>query len=304
MSITSRHSNRRVSPDVIAVVAAVVTVVFVFSEGSICRNVVLVAEESAGATAKAEEASEIAKLRSQVERLQKELASLRDKNKELDKELNDLLNKSREFGDYLERQYFDPKNKKYLFDGPKANPLIIRADDPIINASPGFRMTLVYFTDATCPNCEVFERYLEEEIKPLYKGHLRVVYKHFPRHDPEKSEPMHKALEAARIQDKFWEMQERLMNRPTDDLVREDYLLYADDLGLDLGAFEKDMDSPQTMARIRQDVAWGRKVGVTSTPAIFLNGRRVDNSMRQSLMFWTLRAEALKRSRAGQNQEW
>lgn len=270
------------------------------------------ADESSGATAEASEnpsdASsgdpELTKLRGQVARLEKEIASLREKNKELDQELNDLLNKSRQFGDYLERQYFDEKNKKYIFDGANANPQLIRSDDSVIDATPGFRMTLVYFTDITCPNCEVFDRYLEEVIKPLFRGHLRIVYKHFPRHDQEKAEPMHKALEAARVQGKFWEMKARLMDRPTDDLVREEYIGYADDLGLDLEAFERDMEAPQAMTRIRQDVAWGRRIGVTATPSIFLNGRRVDKSMRQSLMFWTLRSEALKRSRDGQNQEW
>ena len=85
---------------------------------------------------------------------------------------------------------------------------------------------------------------------------------------------------------------------------REELLAYAEDVGLDVGAFAEDMDSRQTKARIKQDVSWGRQIGVSSTPTVYLNGRRVDKKMRTSLLFWSSRAKALKDSREARNQDW
>ena len=242
--------------------------------------------------------SELARLRAKIEKLTKDNAELKSQYEECNK----LITESKEFGDYLTRLYFD--EKKHLFDGPKATTRLIRDDDPIIHESPGARMTLLYFTDMTCSNCESFERYLSKTLKPLYKGHLRIVYKHFPRHNQAQSEPLHKALEAARIQGQFWEMKEVLMDRPMNEASREELLGYAEDVGLDVVAFAEDMDSPQTKARIEQDVRWGRQIGVSSTPTVYLNGRRVDKKMRTSLLFWNSRAEALKDSREARNQDW
>jgi hypothetical protein len=58
------------------------------------------------------------------------------------------------------------------------------------------------------------------------------------------------------------------------------------------------MHSPEVLARIREDMRLGSRpdVGVSSTPAVFLNGRLLDRYMRDLLAFWKVRAEALKRS--------
>ena len=148
----------------------------------------VVSSDAKGKAAGVGDGSEVAKLRAEIESLTKEKAELKLKYEEC----NELIKESKEFGDYLTRLYFE--EKKHYFDGPKATVRLIRDDDPIIPASQGLRMTLVYFTDMTCPNCESFERYLKKEIEPLFKGHLRVVYKHSPRHDPDRSKPLHKAL--------------------------------------------------------------------------------------------------------------
>ena len=53
----------------------------------------------------------------------------------------------------------------------------------------------------------------------------------------------------------------------------------ARDLGLDVGAFRACLDDPATLARVGEDVAAASRVGVTSTPTIFFNGRTIEGAL-------------------------
>jgi protein-disulfide isomerase len=180
--------------------------------------------------------------------------------------------------------------------------LEIRDDDPIIDAKRGIRMTLLYFSDVGCPNCALFERLLEDEIKPAFNGHLRIVFKHFPpRGKP--SMKAARAMEAARLQGKFWEMQHELVARRR-ELANLDYPALAGELDLDVERFKADMTSKAVQDRIDADIAHGRDLGVHSTPTAFLNRRHLDRLMRGIPAFWHQRAVGLRRQRAAQGQDW
>ena len=51
------------------------------------------------------------------------------------------------------------------------------------------------------------------------------------------------------------------------------YLEYAEQLGLDIERFKKDMKSPLTRSRIDRDKKDAASLGVTGTPGFFVNGR-------------------------------
>ena len=79
---------------------------------------------------------------------------------------------------------------------------------------------------------------------------------------------------AAAEQGRFWEYHDELFLKQN-RLGSELYLEIAQGLGLDLKKFSLDMMRPSLRQRVEQDVADGKKAGVTGTPAIFVNGRRV-----------------------------
>ena len=56
-------------------------------------------------------------------------------------------------------------------------------------------------------------------------------------------------------------------------MSEEKYEEYAEQLGMDVDKFNKDRKSPQVEARISSDVAQASKLGITGTPAFFVNGR-------------------------------
>jgi protein-disulfide isomerase len=81
------------------------------------------------------------------------------------------------------------------------------------------------------------------------------------------------ASEAAAAQDAFWEMHDLLLDRQ-DALEPSDLLGYAEQLGLDLARFERDLSSHSAAVHIADDIDSADLSGVSGTPTFFINGRR------------------------------
>ena len=81
------------------------------------------------------------------------------------------------------------------------------------------------------------------------------------------------AAEAAGDQGRFWEMHDLLLAHQ-DHLRKPDLLAYAEQLGLDVPRFQKQLHSHLHQARLAQDVESADISGVSGTPTFFVNGRR------------------------------
>ena len=101
---------------------------------------------------------------------------------------------------------------------------------------------------------------------------MQIVFKHLPLSMHSKARAAHAAAEAAYRQGKFWEMHDRIFAAQR-EMSPEKYLVYAEEIGLDLGQFKRDLVSDEVKKRIDADVAAAQKLGVTGTPAFFINGR-------------------------------
>jgi len=77
---------------------------------------------------------------------------------------------------------------------------------------------------------------------------------------------------AAHDQGKFWEYHDKLFkNQPK---IQRQYLLqYARELKLDMSRFRRALDASQGKPIIDADTAEGKALGVSGTPAFFVNGR-------------------------------
>jgi len=132
------------------------------------------------------------------------------------------------------------------------------------------------YGDYQCPPCGALYPELKK-IESEYGNQLRIVFRHFPL------EKLHKnamvaaqAAEAARNQNKFWEMHDRLYR--TQDAWKDNYnpraifTSYARELNLNVERFTRDLDSPEVKNRITADMQRGAGVGVTGTPTVFIEG--------------------------------
>jgi protein-disulfide isomerase len=85
-------------------------------------------------------------------------------------------------------------------------------------------------------------------------------------------------------QGKFWEMNEKMFNNPTNDpayLEPENLVKYAGELGLDASAFKACLDSGKHDAEIKQREAEGQsKAGLTGTPAFLLGFMQADGRVK------------------------
>jgi protein-disulfide isomerase len=117
---------------------------------------------------------------------------------------------------------------------------------------------------------------LFEQVLDKYPENVKVVFKHYPLTFHKQALPAALASMAAAEQGKFWEYHDELfINQKS--LAKEKYLEIAENLGLDLKKFSLDMMRPSLRQKIEQDVAEAKKAGVTGTPTIFVNGRKLKN---------------------------
>lgn len=142
-----------------------------------------------------------------------------------------------------------------------------------MQGSPDAPVTIVEFSDFECAYCSQLSVVINQ-LLVIFENKLKVVFRHFPlpvhRHAPK----AHEAAECARAQGKFWEYRNLLFEN-FDKLKKEDLISYAQKLGLDLEKFRRDLDSGKFAAKIHQDIREGRRLGVNSTPSIFVNSRPI-----------------------------
>lgn len=81
---------------------------------------------------------------------------------------------------------------------------------------------------------------------------------------------------AAGDQGKFWQYNDKLFENYK-QLSDQNFLVFAEQVGLDVEAFKKSLGDPKHAKAIDKHTRDGAKAGVTGTPTIFVNGRRVQN---------------------------
>ena len=115
---------------------------------------------------------------------------------------------------------------------------------------------------------------LFEQVLDKYPENVKVVFKHYPLSFHKQAFSAALASMAAAEQGKFWEYHDELFNKQS-SLSNEKYLEIAESLGLDLKKFSLDMMRPSLRKKVEEDIADAQKAGVTGTPAIFVNGRKL-----------------------------
>jgi protein-disulfide isomerase/uncharacterized membrane protein len=180
-----------------------------------------------------------------------------------------------------------------------------RSDDAARKAGKEARGTgLVIFSDFECPSCRSFAEFLDEEIQPLFDHNIDVLFRHYPLNqdcNPHVKTKMHagachliRLAEAARIvggTDAFWKAHDYLFaNQRKHDKLTPEALVKA--LGIDPAAYARALQDDAIQKRIEEDTEEAQRVGVRSTPTVFVSGRKVEGVYRGSLVFWDALAEA------------
>ena len=88
------------------------------------------------------------------------------------------------------------------------------------------------------------------------------------------AKPAAYAAQAANMQGLFWQYHDKIFE-DYKNLSSEKFIKIAQDIGLDMTRFQKDMNSQETRQLINRDLVDAKKAGVRGTPTLFINGHLV-----------------------------
>jgi len=149
-------------------------------------------------------------------------------------------------------------------------------------------LTLLFYGDFLCPYCRRLRQVLER-LRRALGDRLVYVFRHFPN---ERAHPgavlMSVGSEAAGRQGRYWDMHDALYGHalPIDEKA---LLEIAASLRLDMQRFLADLHDPALRQRVDEDLADGRRNGVSATPTIFIDGVRYDGAWDVYSMLEALR---------------
>jgi len=141
---------------------------------------------------------------------------------------------------------------------------------PAIGPDPA-PVTIVEFSDFQCPYCQQSVHVLKE-LRNLYGDKIRLVYRDYPGPNHPYALQAAEAAHCAGEQGKFWEYHDRLFDRQTAG-QGWDFASLASEQGLQQKTFENCLNSGHFRDQIIKDLQDGLKLGITSTPTFFINGR-------------------------------
>lgn len=132
-------------------------------------------------------------------------------------------------------------------------------------------VTIVEFSDFQCPYCKRVVPTLDQ-ILEKYPDQVRVVYRHLPlERIHARAQPAAEAAACAGDQGKFWDFHHRVFenNRQLSD---EDLERYAVDAGLEMEDFRQCVAERKFQQAVEADSAAAQSLGLSGTPAFFVNG--------------------------------
>lgn len=144
-------------------------------------------------------------------------------------------------------------------------------DDPSFGNAKA-AVTIVEFSDYQCPYCLQAVPILKQ-LQKTYGDRVRIVWKDYPL---TQIHPL--ALQAGQAahcageQDKYWPYHDRLFANQS-ALATDDLRKHAQVVGLDMPKFNSCLDSSKYADRVRAGMEAGNRLGVSSTPTLFINGR-------------------------------
>lgn len=175
--------------------------------------------------------------------------------------------------------------RRELFSGEVtsmvAPPNAPRVDDWGSYAAAGHRMgpdgaavTLVEFSDFQCPACRLLAASLDT-LRARYDGQVQVVYRHFPLRSHPHAIAAARASECAAAQGRF-EAFHDVVFAEQDSVGRVPWTRFARNAAVPaLTAFEACAGETGPILPLARDTVAGLRLGVSSTPTLLINGRRV-----------------------------
>lgn len=179
---------------------------------------------------------------------------------------------------------------------PVAEAQLVREDSHRVTSPATEKAQLVEFLDFECEACLAAQPVVEE-LKKEFGDRITFVNRYFPLPAHRNSATAALAVEAAAQQGKYEQMYAKMFEtQPQWGEKTESqaplFRTFAEELGLDLTAYDAAVADDKTKERIKKDIADGTALGVKGTPTFFLNGKMLNLETKEQ--FRQLLADAAK----------
>ena len=134
------------------------------------------------------------------------------------------------------------------------------------------KIEVAVFEDFQCPFCSKIAPTVKE-FQKRFPNDVKIVYKHMPLDIHADAQGASEASMAALAQGKFWEYHD-ILYANQQALTRPDLEKYAQQAGLDMARFKKDLDGGVGKSVISRDMREGQNAGVSGTPSVYINGMK------------------------------
>lgn len=161
----------------------------------------------------------------------------------------------------------------------------VKGTDPVWG-NPQSKVQIVVFSDFECPHCQRAAFALHTALAPE-QSRIQIIFKHFPLDmscNPLLKAPIHQNACAlahlgycANQKNRFWDFHDRVffklsareLSSSRDKVYEGVKLLFT------RKEFDECLTNPEALANTRDDIEQGKNLGIESTPALFINGKRV-----------------------------
>ena len=180
--------------------------------------------------------------------------------------------------------YVDGENPKKAADGAGAAAPAAAPGPKMVAIPPhsprkgvkNAKVTIVEFSDFQCPFCGRVIPTVDEILKK-YPKDVGLVFVNQPLSFHENAKPAAKAFMAAHRQGKAWELHDKMFTNQT-ALGAADLEKYAQEVGVNVAKFKKDMADAAIDKMVADDQTLAGKVGANGTPTFFINGREISGA--------------------------
>lgn len=184
-----------------------------------------------------------------------------------------------------EREFFQKEmarlRKEHGFHVPADRVEVDVAGEPSIG-DPNAKVTIIEFSDFECPFCRKAQT-VNRELRNRYGDKIHWVFKDFPLNFHANAMNAHKAANCVGTQkpDKFWTFFDSVFEKQAtgkEILQKNNLRALASTMDIDMKKYDSCLEDPAMDKEIQNDIDQGQSVGVTGTPAFFINGRMISGA--------------------------
>src|SRR6266436_3899347 len=168
---------------------------------------------------------------------------------------------------------------------------------PSYGAAAGAPVTLVVFSDFQCPFCQKEETELRKNIPTAFGDKVRVYFTDFPLtqiHPWAMKGSIAGRCAYRTSQEAFWDYHDWIYQNQKDVTLENfdaKFQEYAKQKSLDTEKLGQCMADKNAAAEVEKTMAQGHDLGVSATPTLFLNGRKLEGGLEWNVMQQLLQIE-------------